>query len=143
MVISITIKFSFRHNEVFRELYFFCFLSLSSIQIICNVTRISTKRIFTKTQLSFWSKFFHWSRHSFLIIIISICALTIKFILRKNKILMNHFIFALRLKVIIFWIVSIIGAMKITFFHRVWTFMLSFIIIILYHNCRLSKCIYH
>lgn len=47
MIVCISIKFSFRHNEILGQLQFLCFLSLSSIEIIFNITRISIKGIFT------------------------------------------------------------------------------------------------
>lgn len=104
---------------------------------------MSLKRIFTKAQFAYRNKFLSRPCCTFFIIIICIWSLVMEFVIRQNEIFLYHFIFAFRPKIFILWIIGIIRTMKLTFFNRVWTFMFSYIINGIYHNCKFRKHIYH
>ena len=73
--------------------------------------------------LSFWNKFLCWLTRTLLIKIISICTLIIIFIIWQYKVLLNHFILAFRLEILIFRIICIVWAIILSFFYRIRTFM--------------------
>lgn len=126
LIIGSSIEPTFRHNVIFRQLYFFCPLSLASVEIIFDITSISFEGCVAQLYLAFGDKLLSWSRSTFFDIIISICGLAVKFIFRQNEVLLYHFVLSLRNETIVFRVVSGIWAIIISFFDRIRTFMSAY-----------------
>jgi len=127
VIVSIAIKLAFRNNHVLGQLYFFRSLPLSSVEIILNVTSMRLKRIFTKLNFALWNEFLSWSTDILFVKLVSICRLTWEFIFWHNEVLLNHFVFALRLVIIVFGVILIVRAMELTVFGGLRAFMLAYI----------------
>lgn len=126
LIIGSSIEPTFRHYVIFRQLYFFSSLSLTSVEIIFDITSISFEGCIAQLYLAFGNKLLSWSCSTFFVIIISIGRLAIKFILWQYEVLLYHFVLSFRYVTIVLGVISSIWAIIIAFFNRIGALMSSY-----------------